>query len=182
MVEQPGFCLELPAPPSVNGVWRHNRNGRHFISPSAKAWARSFELEVLRSGIAPVKGPVSIHIEAIPGDNFRSNRDLDNTFKFPIDCLRKSGLIDGDDIQTVQRITASVGERSKDDKAGGIRLLVVPIPVAEVVAVLAPRKRGDGGKHWKTRRKPGEAKGLDSDGQGGIRHNDQAHEVKPPWR
>lgn len=135
-----GFTVTLPPPPSVNTTWRHTRGGGHYISPAVRLWSRMFEAEVLRAGVVRIRGPVEIVITVVPGKGFKANRDLDNLFKVPIDALRKGELIDSDDIQTVQSVSARVTSRDDRHPDGCIRLSVTPVEPAQVIAVLAARK------------------------------------------
>lgn len=75
------FEAELPAPPSVNGLWRSDR-GRVHRSKRYVNWLRSAGWELKTRKPPTLKGAVKIEIRA-----GHSAADLDNLFKALLDLL-----------------------------------------------------------------------------------------------
>jgi Holliday junction resolvase RusA-like endonuclease len=87
--------LELPFPPSVNGIWRGGAGGRHHLSAKYKAWKQDAGLLARNQcKSARVSGPYAVQLHLVRPDKRR--RDLDNTIKVVLDLLAYVGVT-GDD-------------------------------------------------------------------------------------
>jgi len=81
--------IELPYPPSVNRYWRKVGN-RMLISKAGRDYKR-LVCRATRGLLAqPMRGPLSVAIQAAPPDN--KTRDLDNLLKAPLDALKSAGV------------------------------------------------------------------------------------------
>lgn len=81
--------IELPYPPSVNRYWRKVGN-RMLISKAGRDYKRQV-CRATRGLLAqPMRGPLSVAIQAAPPDN--RTRDLDNLLKAPLDALKSAGV------------------------------------------------------------------------------------------
>lgn len=86
--------LELPFPPSVNGIWRAAK-GRHYCSPRYQAWkTEAGFLARSQARTARVSGPYAVQLNFVRPD--RRRRDLDNLLKSVIDLLRDLSITDDD--------------------------------------------------------------------------------------
>lgn len=86
--------LTLPYPPSVNGIWRGGKGGRHFLSPKYKAWKTEAAYVARSQTTARISGPFAIQINAVRPDKRR--RDLDNILKTLMDLVVFCGITDDD--------------------------------------------------------------------------------------
>ena len=87
--------FELPYPPSVNGIWRGGKGGRHYLSPKYKAWREEAALMArTQSKGKRVAGPFAVQIDVVRPDKRR--RDLDNLIKVCLDLLAHVGVTDDD--------------------------------------------------------------------------------------
>lgn len=89
-------------PPSANRLWRLPTRGplrgRALLSKEARQYKAEIEMEWRKAGDAPPhKGPIVAQMYAFPPD--RRRRDLDNTIKIALDCLK--GQAYDDDSQIV---------------------------------------------------------------------------------
>lgn len=84
--------FSLPYPPSVNDYWHHNRQGRTFLSPAARAFKSVVMLRLRVEGVRqPVLGPVVVRLWV-----YRPRRrgDLDNVLKATLDALKGAAFVD----------------------------------------------------------------------------------------
>ena len=104
--------LDLPVPPSVNGIWRVAR-GRVIKSANYRKWLVEATVAEAQQGAKPKKPPekkVKILIEVIPGKGFRPDRDLDNVPKPIMDFLVQSGYLIDDSCKFIREITVRLIE------------------------------------------------------------------------
>lgn len=76
-----GFVLDLPVPPSVNGLFPGKT--RRFKSAKYKAWIEAAGWEIKAQKVRPVSGPYAITIEL--AETLRG--DVDNRTKACLDLL-----------------------------------------------------------------------------------------------
>lgn len=87
--------LALPFPPSVNGIWRGGKGGRHFISPNYKAWRQEAALRARLQSKQHISGPYALQVNLVRPD--KRKRDLDNHgLKAVSDLLVHCGFITDD--------------------------------------------------------------------------------------
>lgn len=91
--------LELPYPPSVNGIWRFSGK-RAYISKQYAAWKKEAGAWFMKQRAektigTPIKGAFEVHI-AFPTAKRRKNADLDNRIKPVLDALQEFKLIEND--------------------------------------------------------------------------------------
>ena len=91
--------LELPYPPSVNGIWRFSGK-RAYISKQYAAWKKEADAWFMKQRAektigTPIKGAFDVHI-AFPTGKRRKNADLDNRIKVVLDALQEFKLIEND--------------------------------------------------------------------------------------
>ncbi|TWA71882.1 crossover junction endodeoxyribonuclease RusA [Azospirillum baldaniorum] len=93
--------LDMPAPPSVNNLFKNVRGGR-VPTPAYDAWKQAAVWKVKAQRPEPIRGPVTILVE----HGKRPGRvDPDNLFKAPLDLLVKLGLIEDDNADIVAELT-----------------------------------------------------------------------------
>lgn len=110
--------FELPHPPSVNGIWRGGKGGRHYLSAKYKTWREAAGLIVNTQARGKrIDGPYAVEIQARRPDKRR--RDIDNIVKPVLDLLAFMGVT-ADDCEC-QMIAAQWVERGD-----GIRVAVRP--------------------------------------------------------
>lgn len=91
--------IELPFPPSVNRIWRQNRQrGGVYLDARYKTWKRAADNEFLahKREWEPVKGPFRATITLDQAHRGRS--DLDNRIKVLFDWAQRVGLIEQDNL------------------------------------------------------------------------------------
>jgi Holliday junction resolvase RusA-like endonuclease len=126
----PDIIIDLPTPPSVNRIWRHNRAGpkRVSISPEYDKWKRQADAMALSMaqfrGLKTIVGPfeAKIVLKRIRGD-------LDNRAKGVLDWLQSRAVVADD--KYCERLTLEWG-----DAPAGCRVTVKPIPLNTVGDVL----------------------------------------------
>ena len=105
---------------AANAIWRSYR-GRVVRSANYKAWRDIAGKEILIQRPKKHRGPVDVTIElASPS---RRKFDLDNRAKSILDLLVDMQVIQGDDADTVQRLTVFCGQGFV-----GARISVAPSP------------------------------------------------------
>ncbi len=106
--------LELPFPPSVNGLFFNRKGGR---TPTAEyqAWQKQAGWELVLQKPEPIKGPVSLMYTFEDG----RKADLGNLEKPVSDLLVKHGLIEDDGPKIVKTISLMFSDRVK-----GVRVKV----------------------------------------------------------
>jgi crossover junction endodeoxyribonuclease RusA len=110
--------IEIPYPPSVNGIWRGGKGGRHYLSAKYKTWREAAGLMVNAQAKGKrIAGPFSIEIQARRPD--KRKRDIDNLIKPLLDLMANMGVIDDD--SECQRVTAEWVGRGE-----GVRVAVRP--------------------------------------------------------
>jgi len=129
--------LELPVPPSVNHCWGHTRFGA-YRKAAYKHWLTEAALAANQHKMQAIPGTISVAVEVIPGEGWNIKRDIDNVLKCTLDYLGNSGLIDGDDCRTLQRVAVSVG--SPEAKAC-IRISIKPIANPVIIQTKAEERR-----------------------------------------
>lgn len=100
-------CVELwlPAPPSVNNMYRSGR-GRVYRSTGYKRWQQEADLAFLLAGGCRkwLGYPVSVEIDLFPGPHYRE-RDLDNICKPLLDFLVYREVLQDDSTKCIRRLT-----------------------------------------------------------------------------
>lgn len=81
-------------PPSVNGIWRGGKGGRHFLSPKYKAWKDAAYVMARAQSKKRISGPYALQINFRRPDKRR--RDLGNLEKVCSDLLVACQFIDDD--------------------------------------------------------------------------------------
>ena len=106
MPTEPTLTLTLPAPPSLNSLWRVV-NGRPMLSKPYRLW-RARALHVIRGvpGVEPFEG--SVRLDIVLRRRTRARFDLDNVPKAVCDALEHGGVLFDD--ADVDRLTVSRGE------------------------------------------------------------------------
>ena len=120
-------ACKVPVPPSANRMYRIIR-GRMYRSPDYMAWL-DVAVDCFRRNMRPVDGPAEVEIVLSTGKGVTVRSDLDNLVKPVLDALQPpsigenetvekpgAGIIQNDNIQTVQKITVLVleGDRKAD--------------------------------------------------------------------
>lgn len=100
--------LELPFPPSVNGIWRYSGK-RAYASKQYAAWKKEADAWFMKQRAektigTPIKGAFEVHM-AFSTTKRRKNADLDNRIKVVMDALQKFELIEND--SKCQKLTAT---------------------------------------------------------------------------
>lgn len=97
--------VEIPVPPSVNGLWRavrtKSRKVRLIKSSQYDGWLAP-AVHLLRTGLPYTAGRVTVRLTIRGGSEFSTRRDLDNCLKAVLDSLRHADRIDGDTVKTVR--------------------------------------------------------------------------------
>lgn len=87
--------FELPYPPSLNGIWRGGKGGRHYLSPKYKAWRdEAAMLAKAQTRGKRIAGPFAVQINARRPDKRR--RDIDNLIKPVLDLIASVHITDDD--------------------------------------------------------------------------------------
>lgn len=116
-----GIIIDLPMPPSVNRIWRHNKAGPKKVSLSHEymAWKKSADVLSMQLGqFRGVKTIVGKFVVTITVQRCRG--DLDNRIKGVLDYLQSRAVIVDD--KYCERITVQWGEAP-----AGCRVKVVPL-------------------------------------------------------
>jgi crossover junction endodeoxyribonuclease RusA len=129
--------LELPIPPSVNHCWGHSRFGA-YRKTAYKNWLMEAALAANQHKMQAIPGTISVAVEVIPGQGWNIKRDIDNVLKCTLDFLGNSGLIDGDDCRTLQRLAVSVG---RPETNACLRINIEPIKNPVIIQTKAEAKR-----------------------------------------
>jgi crossover junction endodeoxyribonuclease RusA len=110
--------FELPYPPSVNGIWRGGKGGRHYLSAKYKNWREAAGLMVnVQAKGKRIAGPFAVEIQASRPDKRR--RDIDNIVKPILDLLASMGVTpDDSECQMIHAEWVGRGE--------GVRVAVRP--------------------------------------------------------
>jgi crossover junction endodeoxyribonuclease RusA len=104
--EQIEIVLDLPAPPSVNRLWRSGRK-RVFRSKAYVDWLRAADAAVMASRRFPkkkIEGPFAAHVTL----SRKVRGDLDNRVKGLLDFLQSREIIKND--SNCKRLTVERGE------------------------------------------------------------------------
>ena len=131
------MILELPIPPSVNHCWGHSRFGA-YRKTAYKNWLMEAAIAANHHKMQAVPGTISVAVEVIPGQGWNIKRDIDNVLKCTLDFLGNSGLIDGDDCRTLQRVAVSVG---RPEANACLRINIEPITNPIIIQTKAETKR-----------------------------------------
>lgn len=107
--------LTLPLPPSVNRLWRGNRNGRRWCDPAAVGFKQTAALTLLSMRVRPIVGPVELDVVFVV--NPRKPLDADNGLKVLLDALQ--GVAFENDSQV-----RKLGVELVDDDGKGPRTLL----------------------------------------------------------
>jgi Holliday junction resolvase RusA-like endonuclease len=123
----PDIVLDLPAPPSVNRLWRVAKSSV-IKSPTYTKWVKSadnmlMELGQLR-GVKPIAGKFTALIIVK-----RSNKDLDNHSKAVLDFLQSRCFVVNDKL--CEELTLRWG-----DAPTGCRVTIKPFGVTSMAQVL----------------------------------------------
>jgi crossover junction endodeoxyribonuclease RusA len=83
--------LNLPFPPSGNHMYKHTRQGHHYLKPLAREYYNLVATKVrLQCGVLKLATPLEVSCTLFPPDKRR--RDLDNAWKVIGDSLTKSSF------------------------------------------------------------------------------------------
>lgn len=98
--------LNLPMPPSVNGLY-FNVPGRGRVpSGNYQRWKDAADAALWTQKRAPIVGPVAVTVTLQAKGRF----DLDNKVKAVLDFLVRHALIADDNWDVVRRVTVQLGE------------------------------------------------------------------------
>lgn len=113
--------LTLPYPPSGNHMWKHTRNGRHFLTQEARDYYQLVsQVVALSKQNVRLTGKLHVECDIYPPDNRR--RDLDNCFKVVGDSLTRAGVWKDD-----TQINRLVLERMETVKNGLVAIRIATI-------------------------------------------------------
>lgn len=118
--------IELPFPPSTNGLFVNGSKGR-FRSQQYEDWIMEAGWELARQRPAKVAGPVVLFFHFQDNRKPKRPRDVTNLIKAPEDLLVKHGIIEADDNTIVRGV-----EAYWDDTVTGLRIVIVPHRVPEI--------------------------------------------------
>ena len=104
--------IELPMPPSTNGLFVNGRKGR-FRSQKYDEWIQEAGWELARQRPAKVIGPVVL---TFTFEEPKRKYDISNRLKAPEDLLVSHGIIEADDCSIVRGISARFSESVKGVK------------------------------------------------------------------
>jgi len=113
--------IEVPPPPSANGIWRIVRGTKMTVSDEYKRWAAAVAPAFERLRV-PAGFPVTVVIVVRGGKGWTTSRDLDNAIKPLIDAVKKSGTIPDDTTAYVTKIEATYVPG--DGRPAGVRVRV----------------------------------------------------------
>jgi Holliday junction resolvase RusA-like endonuclease len=101
------ICLNLPLPPTVNGIYRYGK-GRLYKAEGYKQWQTDagWAIKEQRHRQMPVNGHFTSHI--ILSQERRGVSDIDNRLKALFDLLETHDLIKNDRLQ--DKLTVEWGE------------------------------------------------------------------------
>jgi len=89
--------LEIPFPPSVNGIWRGGKAGRFYKSKHYVAWENEAGWAVKEQARGRrITGPFTVQLQVVQPDKRR--RDLDNLPKVVLDLLKNLHVTDDDSL------------------------------------------------------------------------------------
>ena len=97
----------LPWPPSTNCIFARGKGRGMFPSARYKAWKEEASHALRWQQMDALSGPVEVKIQL--SSPTKRVYDLDNRVKPILDLLVDTRLIDGDDMQTVTKITVERG-------------------------------------------------------------------------
>lgn len=100
------LTFQLPLPPSVNHLWA-TVGSRRVKTKHYKSWIDLATIGLL--GARPHKKlwyPVEVEIRIWKCKGFSTNRDIDNIIKPVLDVLVSEGVIDGDTLKYVRKVSA----------------------------------------------------------------------------
>lgn len=105
-------AVELPVPPSVNGLWRSYRSHgkvRVVCSKQYTAWL-GVAVPLLRLGLPRVVAhPAELALTVRTGKGWRKDRDLDNCLKAVADAVVRAGRLPDDSAEYVRRVSCELG-------------------------------------------------------------------------
>jgi crossover junction endodeoxyribonuclease RusA len=83
--------LDLPFPPSGNHMYKHTRQGHHYLTPLAREYYNTVATKVrMQCGLLQLATSLEVSCTLFPPDKRR--RDLDNAWKVIGDSLTKSSF------------------------------------------------------------------------------------------
>lgn len=98
------IVIDLPMPPSMNGIWRRGRNKQtgqivHHISATYRKWKKEASAELLRQRVGrrwhTIMGKFSV-VLLLNRKKLRKNADIDNRYKAVSDWAQEVGVVDDD--------------------------------------------------------------------------------------
>ena len=99
--------LDLPFPPSGNHMYKHTRQGHHYLTPLAREYYNLVATKVrMQCGVLELATPLEVTCTLFPPDKRR--RDLDNAWKVIGDSLTKSSFWLDD--KWIRKLTLQWGE------------------------------------------------------------------------
>ena len=113
------FRLDLPLPPSVNGMYRNVRGRGRVATKALKQWKFDAAWEITLQDAVPIRVPYNLALYLPP----KMRGDIDNRVKGVSDILVAFGLIPDD--RHAQRVSS---ERSEDVKPGRCLVVVEAAP------------------------------------------------------
>lgn len=114
--------LWLPAPPSVNNMYRSGR-GKVYRSNGYKRWQQEADIAFLTAGgLRPWRSyPAVVEIDLFPGPQYRS-RDLDNIVKPLLDFLVYREVLKDDNTEHVRRVVVQFQQERQQSNQVRLRI------------------------------------------------------------
>lgn len=108
------LSLTIPYPPSGNHMWKHTRQGKHYLTAEARSYYELVKAAVFQQGrLVNIDQPVEVACALYPPDKRR--RDMDNAWKVIGDSLTKAGLWQDDSL--IRKLTIEWQPPVKGGKA-----------------------------------------------------------------
>ena len=94
------ITVDLPFPPSTNGIWRKSVRGVH-LSKDYKDWINRADMHLIATRTYPkgktIIGPCEVHI-LLNIESARRGSDADNRIKAVLDYAQRIKLVDNDSL------------------------------------------------------------------------------------
>lgn len=83
--------ITIPYPPSGNHMWKHTRQGKHYLTEKARTYYELVRQAVHTQGrVINIDQAVQVHCVLYPPD--KRQRDMDNAWKVISDALTKANV------------------------------------------------------------------------------------------
>lgn len=87
--------MTLPYPPSGNHMWKHTRQGKHYLTDRARSYYADVGMATYhQQAVIGIDQPIQVQCVLYPPDKRR--RDMDNAWKVISDALTKAGVWEDD--------------------------------------------------------------------------------------